>query len=290
MNLRPRITASTRRWSIVGLVGLSTLTPALLEAQTWRTAEMARQLRDSAAHEVSVYYAGGRFTLSPADGPLLYRANLRYDESRTTPEVRYSAEERRVRIGLEMNEESGRGQQRLGTMQLALTRDTPLDLDIALGAVEADLELGGLTLREVRVESGASSARVSFDEPNRTRLEVLDLHSGAASLTATGLANANAPEIRVGSGVGNVELDFGGRWTGDIETTIDVALGRVRIRVPDGVGIRVEMSKVLARFEHPGLEKQGDAWVSSNWESATHHLVLRINTAFGTVHIERSGD
>ena len=272
------------------LAGVLLLAPVGLEAQTWRTAEIARQRRDSAPHEVSVYYAGGRFTLLPAEAPLLYRASLRYDESRSTPEVRYSAEERRLRIGLELNEERGSGQHRLGTMQLALTRDTPLDLDIALGAAEADLELGGLTLSEVRVESGASSARVSFDEPNRTTLRVLDLHSGAASLTATGLANANAAEIRVGSGVGNVELDFGGRWTSDITATIDVALGRVRVRVPEGVGIRVEMSKVLARFEHPGLEKQGDAWVSSNWESATHHLLLRINTAFGTVHIERGGD
>lgn len=277
-------------WCRAAVAGALLLTPALLEAQTWRTAEIARQLRDSGAHEVSVYYAGGRFTLMPAEDPLLYRASLRYDESRSTPEVRYSAGERRLRIALEMNEEGGRGQQRLGAMQLALTRDTPLDLDIALGAVEADLELGGLTLNEVRVESGASSARVSFDEPNRTTLRVLDLHAGAASLTATGLANANAAEIRVGSGVGNVELDFGGTWTSDITTTIDVALGRVRIRVPDGVGIRVEMSKVLARFEHPGLEKQGDAWVSSNWETATHHLILRINTAFGTVHVERGGD
>ena len=285
-------TAVARRGGLAAMassVAMLAVVPAA-QAQTWRNAELSRQLRDSAPHEVSVTYAGGRFTLLAADRGVLYDARIRYDEERGTPVVSYDRAGRSLDIDVELEEESNTGgQTRFGEMRLALSPLVPLDLDIELGAVEGDISLGGLALSSVSVEAGASSSRVSFDTPNRIAMARLDLHAGAASLTATNLANANAREIRVAAGVGNLDLDFGGQWTRDIDATVDIALGRARIHVPASVGIRVEMSKVLARFHHPGLVKQGEAWVSTNWESASHRLTLRMNTTFGSVEIDRGG-
>lgn len=266
------------------------LGPSLAHAQTWRTVEMARQLRDSAAHEVAVNYGGGRFTLLAGPALLLYEARIRYDETRETPEMTYDRESRRLGFALDLEEESNPGQRKFGEMRLALSPSVPFDLDLELGAVEAEIALGGLALTSVRIEAGASSSRVTFEAPNRVPMEMLDLHAGAASLTATGLANANAAEMRVAAGFGNVDLDFGGTWTRDIDATVDIALGRARVRVPPEVGIRVELSRVLARFEHPDLVEQGNAWVSANWETARHHLTLRMNTTFGAVEIVHGRD
>lgn len=264
--------------------------PAVARAQSWRTVELARQLRDSAEHQVHVRYGRGRFTLLATDAPLLYDARIRYDESRATPRSEYDAAEREVEISVAHDDDASGGRQAPGDMRLALSPHAPIHLELELGAVESEIDLGGLSISELSVDASASEALVTFDEPNRTAMRVLDLHARAASVTATRLANANAAEMRIGAGVGNVELDFGGRWTTDVEASIDVAMGRVHIRVPEAIGVRVEVSRVLASFEHPGFEKQGDAWVSANWDDAEHHLTLHIDTAFGTVQIERGGD
>ena len=272
------------------LVALGMLAPTAGDAQTWRTVEMMRQLRDSAAYEISVRYGGGRFTLLSGRAGLLYDARIRYDEARGIPDVAYDHETRRLSFELDLDEESNPGKNSFGEMRLALAPAIPIDLELELGAVEAEIALGGLALTGLRVDAGASSSRVTFDAPNAVAMDGLDLHAGAASLTATGLANANAAEMRVAAGVGNVDLDFGGHWTRDIDATVDIALGRARVQVPPNVGIRVEMTRVLARFQHPDLVKQGDAWVSENWESAPYHLTLRMNTTFGSVEIVRGRD
>ena len=272
------------------LLAIGLLVPVLADAQTWRTVEMTRQLRDSAAHEVSVNYGGGRFTLLSGAAGLLYDARIRYDEQRGIPEVTYDREARRLSFDLELGEESNPGKSSFGEMRLALAPAIPIELDLELGAVEAEIALGGLALTALRVDAGASSSRVTFDAPNPVVMDGLDLHAGAASLTATGLANANSAEIRVAAGVGNVDLDFSGRWIRHIDATVDIALGRARVQVPPDVGIRVEMSRVLARFEHPDLVKQGNVWVSENWNSAQYRLTLRMNTTFGSVEIVRGRD
>ena len=284
------MSAGVVRAAVAGAMALGTLMPVTVAAQTWRTVEMARQLGDTAAHEVSVLYGGGRFSLLPGNAPILYDARIRYDEQRGMPETSYDRAARRLTFHLELDEESNPGQRRFGEMRLALSPSVTYDLDLELGAVEADIALGGLALSSVRVEAGASSSRVSFDAPNPVEMDELDLHAGAASITVSGLANANAAEMRVVAGVGNVDLDFGGRWRRDINATVDVALGRARVRVPHGIGIRVEMSRVLARFQHPDLARQGDAWVSADWETASHRLTLRMNTTFGSVEIVRGNE
>ena len=61
-----------------------------------------------------------------------------------------------------------------------------------LGAVEADLDLTGLRLSRLRVESGASDGKLRFDSLNAVRMSALEISLGAASFRADRLANANA--------------------------------------------------------------------------------------------------
>ena len=282
----------TRAAAIAAVAAIVTVAavPAHVEAQSWRIVELARQVRDTAEHRVRIAYALGRLEVFAGDAPLLYEARIRYDETRASPRTDYDADTRQLDIAVDVRDESGSGKTGPGEMRLTLTRHVPLALELVVGAGGAEIDLGGLALRELSVEANASDANVTFDVPNRTAMRMLDMHARAASLRATRLANAGAAQMRFGAGVGNLELDFGGRWTQDIEASVDVAVGRVRVRVPESVGVRVEISRVLARFEHPDLERQGDAWVSSNWASAPHHLTLRIDTAFGAIEIERFED
>lgn len=281
----------TRQAGLAGpalAVGLAAgLLAAPLPAQSWRTLEVSRQLHDSAALSVSVHYAAGRLAVHATSAPLLYDMRLRYDAQRTEPVHAYSASRRTLSVGVRRQDVRLPDDEDPAELRLDLAERVPLDLSLELGATEADLDLSGLRVHDLSVTSGASEATLRFDTPNPERMRSLRLKVGAASLTATGLANANAPNIVVSAGVGGVELDLGGAWTQDIALALRVALGGVRIRVPSDVGVRVEARMALASFEHDGLVRRGGAYVSENWDSAPHKLVITSKATLGKLELDR---
>jgi len=262
-------------------------------AQSWRTVESARQLRDSAQHRVHVQYGAGRIDVGATNAPLLYSMTLRYDEATTTPIHRYDADARTLTLGVEDQSSHFRrnmGENSNGEMRLALSRSVPIDLQLELGATKAQLDLGGLSLLGLHLESGASETLLDFSTPNQTRMRALEIDVGAASLEVRNLGNANAASVHVKGGVGSVELDFAGVWSQDMTVDADLALGKLTLHVPRDVGVRVEVQKVLASFEQQGLQKRGDAYYSDNWDRAKYHLRLRAQTTFGGIELDRADD
>lgn len=270
---------------------LAAIFAAPLSAQSWRSLDVARQLSDSSPTAVQVVYGTGTFGLRGTSSPLLYHMQLRYDASRTQPRHAFDAKTRKLQLGVEKSDVrfTGRNDSESGKLQLELSRLTPIDLSLDLGAVEADLDLTGLKLSRLNVESGASDGRLRFDSLNATPMSVLQVSLGAASFRGERLANANTRDIRVDAGVGGVELDLGGQWTHDIDLRVEVTLGIVTIHVPSDVGVRVSLDKTLASFEHEGLVQRDGAWVSSNWESAPHKLRIAAETVFGKLTIDKTG-
>jgi N-terminal domain of toast_rack, DUF2154 len=262
-------------------------------SQSWRTVESARQLRDSAQHRVRVQYGAGRIDVGATNAPVLYSMTLRYDEATTTPIHRYDASARTLTLGVD--DESSHfsrnmGDKAKGEMRLALSRAVPMDLALELGATKASLDLGGLSLLALHLESGASETLLDFSTPNQTRMRALEIDVGAASFEARNLGNANAASVHVAGGVGSVELDFGGQWSQDMAVDADLALGKLTLHVPRDVGVRVEVEKFLASFNQQGLEKRGDAYYSENWDRAKYHLRLRAQTTFGGIELDRAGN
>lgn len=262
------------------------IVPALLGAQEMRTLESSRQLRDSMATSVHVRYAAGRLSMRPSNEAQLYRMELRYDPDRVEPIHDFDATARRLELGVRTDHVSlGRGMKD-GSMCIELARGVPLDLSLDIGAANADLDLGGLSLESLHLHSGASESTIRFDTPNPQHMRRLAINSGAASFHALHLANANTPTVSVDAGVGGVDLDFGGVWTQDIDLDLQIALGGTTVHAPRDVGVRVELDRAFASFDHLGMEKRGRAWISENWDRASHHLVVRGSAAFGKLTLD----
>src|SRR5207247_1803601 len=104
--------------------------------------------------------------------------------------------------------------------------------------------------------------------------------------TARQLANANADQIRIRGGVGGIDLDFGGTWTRDLTVTTRLMLGKLTLRVPPDVGVKVDLQRIAAGFEHSGLEKRDDGWYSPNYETAKYKLHLHAETFFGQIEVQ----
>lgn len=260
------------------------------DAQSWRTVTSSRQALGEKALDVAVEYGAGRLVVTPANRPLLYEFQMRYDESQTTPVTDYDRASGALRLGM-TSRDRGRGLRvnrvrEESRADLHLTREVPLDLDLEFGAGEADIDLGGLSLRSLRLATGASETRVAFGAPNRIAAGEVEMKAGAASFRATGLGNARAERFVFEGGVGETVLDFGGAWDRNATAKVSMGLGSLTLRFPRDLGVRIVKDSFLTSFDDAGLTKRGGAYYSRNWESARNRLTVEVDAAFGSIDID----
>ena len=260
-------------------------------AQTWRMVTSARQLHGERELTVHVEYGAGRFRLTPGAEGELYRLEMRYDEEKFTPVRSYDASAGtlqlgvRGRDGIRVSLGDGRHEDEPPYLDLALSPDIPLTLDLELGAVQSTIDLGGLALRGVRYRTGASETHLAFDQPNPVACDELTIEAGAAEFEARHLANANCARVTFRGGVGHVALDFSGSWRHSMTADLNVGIGSLELTLPRDVGVEVHLSRFLASFDAAGFTKRGDVYQSGNFATARQRLVLHVNASFGGIDV-----
>ncbi|HVZ49192.1 MAG TPA: hypothetical protein VG916_10445 [Gemmatimonadaceae bacterium] len=271
------------------LVLLAAALPAVAGAQDWRTLESSRQLAGTDPVGVRVQYGAGNAEILPASGAWLYRMSLRYDADRTSPQAAFDEAARELRLGTRsagMSSWKG-SQEDPNHLRVELTDRVPLRLAIELGATRADVQLGGLKLSDLDIRTGATEAHVDVDRPNTAALASMSLDVGAADVTVRHGGNLRATRLAINVGVGGLDYEFDGDWTGDIDVVLNVALGKATLRIPAGTGVRVTASTFLADFGRAGLTRRGDDWVSPGYDDAPRHVRVEAKAAFGKVDIVR---
>jgi hypothetical protein len=277
-----------------GALTLATLAGAgaAAHAQDYRTATESRQRRGEEALVASVQFGVGEFKLRPGPERVLYRVNLRYDAGAFEPVSDYDADTRRLRVGVEgLNPRGNRvdyhdmPEQRL---DLELSPAVPTELDLAFGAGAADIELGDLSLRQIDIKAGASETVVRFSRPNRIACEHLTFQVGAIDLKTEKLGNARCSHIEFKGAAGDITLDLTGAWAEGAPARVEVAmgLGTVRLRLPEDIGIAVNVDRFLTSFDQAGLRKRGSRYYSANYETAKTKIDLDVKAAMGSVEIE----
>ena len=268
-------------WGLVALLGI----PTPGSSQSWRTVTMSRQLSGESDMKVRIRYGAGRLSINPGEPGSLYRMHLRYDEDTFEPVARY--ENDRLDLGVESirNHIDWPRDRDSGEMALTLARNVPMDLDLEFGAVRAVLDLGGLQMTELNVSTGASESRISFSEPNPIRMRSAAFEAGAADFHVRDLGNLNAEEISVDAGVGNVVLAFTGHWQRDAEVAVDMGLGALELRFPEGLGVQVIKNTFLTSLDSEGLVKRGDSYYSVDWEEAERRVTVTVDAAFGSIDV-----
>ncbi len=255
-----------------------------------RTMASSRQLAGEKSLNARIQFGGGMLTLKPGPATTLYQASLRYDSRQITPAINY--QDGQLDIGMKNGDvhfEGGR-HARGNQLDVQLAPGVPLDLNVEYGAGAGQLDLGGLAVRNARIATGASKTEVAISQPTTGDCERLELQAGAAKFRVRGLGNLSPHELQVEGGVGELDLDFSGAWRNDMNASVNMGVGSLRLEVPRGVGVRVHKSSVLASFDGPGMVKQGDTYLTSGYESATRHLNVEINAAFGSIHLNWIGD
>ena len=259
-------------------------------AQTMRSFATFRQLHGETRLRATLDYRAGGLRITPGRAGELYRMDASYDEDRYSPTSTYDAASGTVTLGLQPAGEGGL--RVVSTRQLrqdatvAFAPSVDLDLDLALGAVQADIELGGLSLSELTMEAGASQAVVRFSEPNLSRCRAAEITTGAAELTVLGLGNSRCDRFALEGGMGRITLDFAGAWTSSSAAEIKMAVGELTLRLPRKVGVRLTLNRFLASFDPAGLIRTGNAFRSPGYDQADRKLNIDVTTAVGGVKVE----
>jgi len=259
-------------------------------AQTMRPFSTYRQWHGETSTAARLDFAAGALRLAAGRPNELYRMDVLYDGERYEPVSDFDAAGGNVTLGLRAAGNGGIrvvSKRQLGqTASVTFSPRSDLALAVALGAVDGDLELGGLRLTSLDLEAGASRATVRFSQPNAARCREAVLSSGAAELTVLGLGNSRCDRIEFEGGVGRVTLDFSGAWTSSSHVSVKMALGQVELRLPRQVGVRLTLDKFLATFDAEGFVRRGNAYFSPGYDQAARHLDIDITTAVGGVTLD----
>jgi len=277
----------------LGLAALAVLAaPCAAHGQSYRTLVESRRLDRKEAIHVSVNFAVGRFRLVPGGKTELYRVGLTYLDEQFEPDVSYEPQDGTLRIDLDSRHERDMHVKDLDDtrqrLDLALSPEVPLHLDLSFGAVQAEVELGGLTLQSASVETGASETIVRFSEPNRAACDDLTLQVGVTEFEMIGLGNSRCRTLDLKGGVGEITLDFSGNWApgAEMRVSADVGLGDVHLRVPESVGVRLNVDRFLVSLQLDGFTKRGSTWYSAGYDRAPVKVMVDVNAAFGSIEVD----
>lgn len=112
----------------------------------------------------------------------------------------------------------------------------------------------------------------------------VEVGAGEADLD---LSTVDVRDLTVRLGAGDTTIDLSGERTSNVAGDIEAGAGTLTIRVPSGVGVRIEgRNDGLGTFEADGFSADGNAWVNDEWDTSTVRIELNVQRGIGDVRIE----
>lgn len=111
----------------------------------------------------------------------------------------------------------------------------------------------------------------------------LNIDMGAGRVNAD-LEQVLLNQLQVDLGVGTAFLEL--PTTGSYSVQVDGGIGRIQIDVPEATGVRIEADTGLVIVNMPdSYRRQGDLYLSPDYESSEQKVQIRIDLGIGTVEV-----
>ena len=177
--------------------------------------------------------------------------------------------------------------------KLYLTDEKPyrLDLDYALG--NADIDLSGLSVERLRLNSGSSDVRVGFDHAvNQVEMDTFLVKVDLGSLEVNRMSFARSRFVMAEVGFGKLELDFSDRPRNRYEVHGSVGAGNLIIDMPpDDIPVIVNIKdswlcsvEVPRTYHRIGENSYGNRAYNPN---SPGPLVFNLDVAMGTIELRQ---
>ncbi|MBN1875525.1 MAG: hypothetical protein JXA33_14950 [Anaerolineae bacterium] len=238
--------------------------------ETVNTGEIQREsstieLGDTEKVQVYIKIGAGELTVDKGTDELL-EADFTYNVAEWRPEIEYQEnEETGGRLTIRQpstNKITTSATKYRYEWDLNFNEDIPLDMRIEYGAGEGDLELGDLNVEKLDMKLGAGT--ITVDLHNNTSLKQLELDIGAGEFT----------------------LDLRGDWENDVDVNIQGGLGKTVLRLPNDIGVRVDITKGIGNVTINGLHRLGSDYVNDAYETSDVTIEITIQAGVGSIELE----
>lgn len=173
--------------------------------------------------------------------------------------------------------------------RLFLTKKIPLALDAEMGFGESILDLSGLWLQNLNLETGANQARVYVRSPNPGAMKECTVSAGVGEFSMEGIGYLNTAKFDFNGGFGKYSLNFAGKLKRDLEANVSVGLGMLSLRIPpDAARLQVFYDDgVFCSYNFAGIAKRREGYATSAGfdQSNAPILTLRITSGAGKVSV-----
>ena len=209
----------------------------------------------------------------------LYEHTFRFNESRNTLEIAF---DRQKWFNRENHHDAAE-------LEMELPTEAELHLDFRIKAGEIDMQLGGLKIAEMALETMAGEVNLDFKEPNRIEMSNLDLNTKVGDSKYIHLGNARFRDADINGGIGGLTIDFTGEMTRDAVARVDLDIGETAIILPREAGTKLSVSKFLflSHIDLPyELRQDGRYYFTENYDRADQTFQLRVSSGLGECRVE----
>jgi hypothetical protein len=212
------------------------------------------------------------------------RANWNYGISQWVPLQRYMTVSTDAATMVTPEPESN------SDTRIFLNTFLPMDLNADLGFGVSSLDLSGLPIVNMNIETGASKAIIYSNQPNPQVIENCRVSAGLGEeCSFTGISNLNAKNFIFQGGVGTYHLGFEGKLTHNLDAFVSVGLGMITIAIPPMAG-RVQIfydDGMFSSYSFSGLTiRHGGYATSVGFHNSNGPvLTLHLSSAMGKMSV-----
>lgn len=250
--------------------------------------------------DVEIQFNLGELRLkNTEDDKYIFKAEIVYDKDKYKPVVEFRRAGKTGKLTLsseKLDDDSFFGLDKRGSSgdigdskwDTEFISIVPIAFDIELGLGSGKLDFTNMLITDIQLMSGLSDVTAEFNEANKEIIRALTLETGLGNIEFYGLGYANIERLDVECGLGSANLSFDGEIQRDIKGKVSVGLGSVSIKIPKGVGVRIEAeSSFLSSLDIRNFYKVGpNRYESENWNDAKYKIYLTVEVGLGSVDID----
>lgn len=182
-----------------------------------------------------------------------------------------------------------------GIWKVYLNEDKPYDLNLNYGIGEAYIDLSGLSIENLNINTGSANVRVGFlsEIGNQSAMDTFNVKVDLGSLQLRRVNLANAKVIIADVGFGNAFLDLSDPLSTGSYIEASVGAGNLEILVPKdkyGTGVKVIIHDSMlcqVRISNSFSQIEPNVYINSSYEDgATNQLVIDIDVSLGNVLVK----
>lgn len=113
----------------------------------------------------------------------------------------------------------------------------------------------------------------------------LDVTLGVGKSTLE-LGALKLTDLKVKTGVGEATIDLTGDWKNDLRAEIQGGIGKVTVRLPRQIAVRVDAQKGIGSLRATDFKKEGGSYVNDAYGKSNVTLNLKVETGIGEIRLE----